>query len=123
MKTNEKRQRAAKRLIDCSLVRYSREMAWLVEHLGELPSEVLPVNVEAIDEAMYGDGSEDNYKEVTQWYAVDFLLAKSLQDHGEVVIYVCDWDTYYWGRTTYGQALCLDWVLQEIAADWFGLDD
>ena len=39
--------------------------------------------------------------------------AELLKENGEVIF--ADYDCYWWGRTTTGQALYMDWVIQEIA--------
>ena len=40
-------------------------------------------------------------------------MAELLKENGEVII--ADYDCYWWGRTTSGQALYMDWVIQEIS--------
>ncbi|MBE5033920.1 hypothetical protein [Gallalistipes aquisgranensis] len=53
--------------------------------------------------------------EVLEWWLIDSWLAERLQQEGEVVIeeYGCFW----WGRSTSGQAICLDSVIQKIAEE------
>ena len=36
-----------------------------------------------------------------------------LYEHGEIIL--ADYDCYWWGRTTAGQALYMDYVIQKIA--------
>ena len=42
-------------------------------------------------------------------------MAELLKENGEVIF--ADYDCYWWGRTTSGQALCMDWVIQRIAEE------
>lgn len=53
--------------------------------------------------------------EVLEWWLIDSWLAERLRQEGEVVIeeYGCFW----WGRSTSGQAICLDSVIQKIAEE------
>ena len=53
--------------------------------------------------------------EILEWWLIDSWLAERLRQEGEVVIeeYGCFW----WGRSTSGQAICLDSVIQKIAEE------
>ena len=51
--------------------------------------------------------------EVLEWWLVTPYMAELLKENGEVIF--ADYDCYWWGRTTSGQALYMDWVIQEIA--------
>ena len=51
--------------------------------------------------------------EVFEWWLVTPYMAELLKENGEVIFE--DYDCYWWGRTTTGQALCMDWVIQEIS--------
>ncbi len=53
--------------------------------------------------------------EILEWWLVTPWLARRLQDNNETVLaaFGCCW----WGRTTSGQAIFLDSVINEIAAD------
>lgn len=57
----------------------------------------------------------DMDSEIFEWWLVSSYLARKLQEQGEVVIDAlgCHW----WGRTTSGQAIYLDNVIQEIAGE------
>ena len=55
----------------------------------------------------------DENSEVLEWWLVTPYMAELLKENGEVIF--ADYDCYWWGRTTSGQALCMDWVIQEIA--------
>ena len=43
-------------------------------------------------------------------------MAELLKENGEVIFE--DYDCYWWGRTTTGQSLWMDRVIQEIADEW-----
>ena len=53
--------------------------------------------------------------DVLEWWLVDSWLAERLRQQGEVVIeeYRC----YWWGRSTSGQAIYLDSVIQSICEE------
>ena len=55
----------------------------------------------------------DEDTEVLEWWLVTPYMAELLKENGEVIL--ADYDCYWWGRTTTGQALYMDWVIQEIA--------
>lgn len=59
------------------------------------------------------DDEYENAREIFSWYAVSSFLADDLQDLGEEV--VRDWyGLDIWGRTTFGQAIGMDSVIQTI---------
>ena len=47
------------------------------------------------------------------WWAVSPMLAEDLLEMGEVVLNNCGYNL--WGRTQYGQKICSDYVIREIA--------
>ena len=51
--------------------------------------------------------------EVLEWWLVTPYMADMLRENGEVILSA--YDCYWWGRTTSGQALYMDGVIQEIA--------
>ena len=51
--------------------------------------------------------------EVLEWWLVTPYMADMLREKGEVIL--SDYDCYWWGRQTSGQALYMDGVIQEIA--------
>ena len=51
--------------------------------------------------------------EVLEWWLVTPYMAELLKEKGEVIL--SDYGCYWWGRQTSGQALYMDWVIQEIA--------
>ena len=51
--------------------------------------------------------------EVLEWWLVTPYMAELLKENREVIF--ADYDCYWWGRTTTGQALYMDWVIQEIS--------
>lgn len=61
------------------------------------------------------DEEDDAVQEVFSWYLVSDYLFDMLKDKGEPVIDAlnCKW----WGRTTFGQAIEMDSVIEDIFAD------
>ena len=55
----------------------------------------------------------DESSEVLEWWLVTPYMAELLKEKGEVIL--SDYDCCWWGRTTSGQALYMDGVIQEIA--------
>ena len=55
----------------------------------------------------------DDSSEVLEWWLVTPYMAELLKEKGEVIL--SDYDFYWWGRQTSGQALYMDGVIQEIA--------
>ena len=55
----------------------------------------------------------DENSEVLEWWLVTPYMAELLKENGEVIF--ADYDCCWWGRTTTGQALYMDCVIQEIA--------
>lgn len=53
--------------------------------------------------------------EVLEWWLIDSWLAERLRQEGEVVIE--EYGCYWWGRSTSGQAIYLDKVIQKIAEE------
>ena len=57
--------------------------------------------------------NSEELDEVYEWWLVTPYMAELLKEKGEVIFE--DYDCCWWGRTTYGQALYMDWVIQEIS--------
>lgn len=57
----------------------------------------------------------DTDGEIFEWWLVSPYLARELKAQNEVVIDALD--CYWWGRTTSGQAIYMDNVIQEIARE------
>ena len=55
----------------------------------------------------------DENSEIMEWWLVTPYMAELLKEKGEVILSAHD--CYWWGRTTSGQALYMDGVIQEIA--------
>ena len=55
--------------------------------------------------------------EVFEWWLVTESFANILADEGEVIVnkYNCHW----WGRTTTGQAIYMDGVIEDIVATYY----
>lgn len=60
----------------------------------------------------------DDSTEVFTWYRVSEFLYRDLKEKGEPV-YQYGFH-YFWGRTTFGQSIYMDGVIQEIYEDIFG---
>ena len=66
------------------------------------------------DESLLGSLQNfDDSSEVLEWWLVTPYMAELLKEKGEVIL--SDYGCYWWGRTTSGQALYMDGVIQEIA--------
>ena len=76
---------------------------------GHVINELLRVN-ESLWEKI---ANTEEYDEVFEWWLVTPYIAELLKGNGEVIF--ADYDCYWWGRTTVGQALWMDYVIQKIA--------
>ena len=73
-----------------------------------------------VEELMRHDESQldslqnfDENSEIMEWWLVTPYMAEMLKEKREVIL--SDYDCYWWGRQTSGQALYMDGVIQEIA--------
>ena len=76
---------------------------------GHVINELLRVNESLWDTI----ANTEEYDEVFEWWLVTPYMAELLKGNGEVIL--ADYDCYWWGRTTTGQALYMDYVIQKIA--------
>ena len=76
---------------------------------GHVINELLRVNESLWDTI----ANTEEYDEVFEWWLVTPYIAELLKGNGEVIL--ADYDCYWWGRTTAGQALWMDYVIQKIA--------
>ena len=76
---------------------------------GYVINELLRVNESLWDTI----ANTEEYDEVFEWWLVTPYMADMLKNNGEVIL--AAYDCYWWGRTTTGQALYMDWVIQEIS--------
>ena len=76
---------------------------------GYVINELLRVNESLWDRI----SNTEKYDEVFEWWLVTPYIAELLKGNGEVIL--ADYDCYWWGRTTAGQALWMDYVIQKIA--------
>ena len=76
---------------------------------GHVINELLRVNESLWDRI----ANTEKYDEVFEWWLVTPYIAELLKGNGEVIL--DDYDCYWWGRTTAGQALWMDYVIQKIA--------
>ena len=80
-------------------------------HLDDIEIEGKEITAEDLDDFRY-----DNPKEIYEWYLVSDWLIDRLREINEPVI---DNDYgEYWGRCCTGQAIYLDFVIQEIAYEY-----
>lgn len=84
----------------------------------------------ADDEERYEDEIEkardcirDNaeQREVYEWWAVSQWLAERLKERGYIVVDEMGAGLYVWGRETTGQAIYMDYAIQEITNQWRAL--
>ena len=76
---------------------------------GHVINELLRVN-----ESLWNTiANTEEYDEVLEWWLVTPYIAELLKGNGEIIL--ADYDCYWWGRTTAGQALWMDYVIQKIA--------
>lgn len=78
---------------------------------GYVINELLRVNESLWDRI----SNTEEYDEVFEWWLVTPYIAELLKGNGEVIL--ADYDCYWWGRTTAGQALWMDYVIQKIAEE------
>lgn len=57
-------------------------------------------------------------REVYEWWAVSQWLAERLKERGYIVVDEMGGGLYVWGRETTGQAIYMDYAIQEITNDW-----
>ena len=96
------RETTAKRIADLHVFYGQNEV------IGEL------IRAGKIDEE-YTYPFVDTEEEIFEWWLVSPYLARELKEQGEVIIDAlgCHW----WGRTTSGQAVYMDGVIQKIAGE------
>ena len=76
---------------------------------GHVINELLRANESMWDRI----ANTEEYDEVFEWWLVTPYIAELLKGNGEIIL--ADYDCYWWGRTTSGQALWMDYVIQKIA--------
>lgn len=67
------------------------------------------------------DGEADEngeYPEIFEFWAVSDWLYEKLEERGEVVFEMLDFNV--WGRQCTGQAICLDGIIQKLAGEEMG---
>ena len=82
-------------------------------HLDEIE---LNKDSKEITSDMLDDFRYDNPQEILEWYLVSDWLLDRLREINEPIID----NNYgeYWGRCSTGQAICLDYNIQELAFEW-----
>jgi len=59
------------------------------------------------------DEETDEYQEIFEWWAISNWLSNRLREHNEPIL-DNDYGTW-WGRTTTGQAIAMDYAMEKIA--------
>ena len=88
------------------------EMLLDIDHVVNLfytDSELIEMGYSDVEDAR-DDGAE--IKEIFEWWVVSDWLAGRLEAHGEPLL-INDYGTW-WGRTCTGQAILLDFVIEQI---------
>lgn len=88
------------------------EMLLDIDHMVNLfytDSELIEMGYSDVEDAR-DDGAE--IKEIFEWWVVSDWLAGRLEAHGEPLL-INDYGTW-WGRTCTGQAILLDFVIEQI---------
>ena len=81
------------------------------------PSQILENEIYDINDRITElESEQDDEPEVFQWYIVDDLGGRLLQEINEIVYYNETLDIYLWGVTHYGTSW--DYVLTSIKIDW-----
>ena len=80
-------------------------------HLDDIEIEGKEITAEDLDDFRY-----DNPKEIYEWYLVSDWFIDKLREINEPVLD----NNYgeYWGRCCTGQAICLDYSIQELAYEY-----
>ena len=81
----------------------------VLKNQSTLVEEMMQANLISLE---YLDSFVDD---VLEWWLVDSWLAEQLKQQGEVVIE--EYGCYWWGRSTSGQAIYLDSVIQSICEE------
>ena len=81
----------------------------VLKNQSTLVEEMMQANLISFE---YLDSFADD---VLEWWLIDSWLAERLKQQGEVVIE--EYGCYWWGRSTSGQAICLDSVIQSICEE------
>lgn len=89
----------------------------LEEQNENSPSQILENEIYDINDRITElESEQDDELEVFQWFIVDNLGARLLQDLNEIIYYNEKLDMYLWGVTHYGTSW--DYVLTSIKIDW-----
>ena len=88
----------------------------LEEENENSPSQILENEIYDINDRITELESEQEEREVFQWFIVDDWGARLLKEINEIVYYNETLDMYLWGVTHYGTSW--DYVLTNIKIDW-----
>lgn len=85
------------------------------------PSQIIENEINGIDDQIEElESEQDDDREVFQWFIVDDLGSRLLQEINEIVYYNEKLDMYLWGVTHYGTSW--DYVLTSIPIDRYAYD-
>lgn len=89
---------------------YKEQLAEAMEHADS------PEQLEELQEALENtDNAEFNYAEIFEYWFVSDYLAEKLEAKGEMII--DEFNCKIWGRACTGQAILLDYVINEICKE------
>ena len=80
---------------------------------NEIVAELMSSNDRLLDSAV----NLGEYDDVLEWWLISPFMAGLLSKSGEVVI--SDYGCHWWGRQTSGQALYMDYTIQQIAEELY----
>ena len=104
--TEKEKDKKARQLVDNNI--YHNLCLTMEKELKENPDILLEAE-------NYKEDEEGNWPEIMEWWAVSEWLGKQLLAKGEVVISdMLDFNV--WGRQATGQAIAMDYVIEEIAS-------
>ena len=93
----------AKQLVDCNVLCAQSEVV----------NELMSNNDRLLDSAI----NLGEYDDVLEWWLITPYLAKQLIEHSEVIVF--DYGCHWWGRQTSGQAIYMDYAIQQIAEELY----
>ena len=76
-----------------------------------------PITEDEICDLSFIDGQNDETREIFEHWPVTDWLSTMLEEHGERVVRLPALNISVWCRTTTGQSISIDWVMEQIAMD------
>lgn len=74
-----------------------------------------PITEDEICDLTFIDGWNDESREIFEHWSVTDWLSTMLEEHGERVVRLPALNISVWCRTTTGQSISIDWVMEQIA--------